>query len=167
MAALKLVMMGVVFVALLGASPSTVEARTHIPSILTTSESLENIDLDSVRVTDSSLDGKAISEDESWCDLGVEMWWEREVLDRGSSWVFGARDDAKTRRTPDMRPQYKQRDGQARGLPVIYSRFRSGIGTPQRGVVVPPWHNRRGGDDLTVVAAEKGGEATRPPLQSP
>ncbi|KAK9096735.1 hypothetical protein Sjap_022232 [Stephania japonica] len=43
MAALKLVMMGVVFVALLGASPSTVEARTHIPSILATSKSLENI----------------------------------------------------------------------------------------------------------------------------
>ncbi|KAK9159829.1 hypothetical protein Syun_006170 [Stephania yunnanensis] len=63
-AALKLVMttMGVVLVALLGASPSAVEARAHVPSILTTSETLENIDLDSVIVTGSNLDGKAISE---------------------------------------------------------------------------------------------------------
>ncbi|KAK9138500.1 hypothetical protein Sjap_009094 [Stephania japonica] len=61
MAALKLVMMGVVLVALLGASPPTVEATTHVPSILTTSESLENIDLDRVFVTGSNLDGNAIS----------------------------------------------------------------------------------------------------------
>ncbi|KAK9159827.1 hypothetical protein Syun_006168 [Stephania yunnanensis] len=64
MAALKLVMMmmGVVLVALLGASPPAVEARTHVPSILTKSETLENIDLDSVFVTGSSLNEKAISE---------------------------------------------------------------------------------------------------------
>ncbi|KAK9159831.1 hypothetical protein Syun_006172 [Stephania yunnanensis] len=64
-AALKLVMMtmGVVLVALLGASPSAVEARAHVPSILTTSETLENIDLDSVIVTGSNLDEKAISEE--------------------------------------------------------------------------------------------------------
>ncbi|KAK9138503.1 hypothetical protein Sjap_009097 [Stephania japonica] len=72
MAALKLVMMGVVSVALLGTSPSAVEARTHIPSILTASESLENIDLDSVLVPDSSLDGKAISKVPSALDsLGI------------------------------------------------------------------------------------------------
>ncbi|KAK9159833.1 hypothetical protein Syun_006174 [Stephania yunnanensis] len=66
MAASKLVMMmmmmGVVLVALLGASPSAVEARTHVPSILTTSETLENIDLDSVFVTGSNSNKKAISE---------------------------------------------------------------------------------------------------------
>ncbi|KAK9138493.1 hypothetical protein Sjap_009087 [Stephania japonica] len=63
MADLKLVMLGVVLVALLGPSPSTVEARTHIPSILTTSDqSLENIELNSVLVTGSTLDiEKAIS----------------------------------------------------------------------------------------------------------
>ncbi|KAK9138498.1 hypothetical protein Sjap_009092 [Stephania japonica] len=74
MAALKLVMMGVVLVmvALLGASPPSVDARSHIPSILTTSESLENIDLDNVLVTDSNLNAKAISEVRSALDsLGV------------------------------------------------------------------------------------------------
>ncbi|KAK9138496.1 hypothetical protein Sjap_009090 [Stephania japonica] len=72
MAALKLVMMGVVLVALLGASPPSVDARSHIPSILTTSESLENIDLDNVLVTDSNLNAKAISEVRSALDsLGI------------------------------------------------------------------------------------------------
>ncbi|KAK9138492.1 hypothetical protein Sjap_009086 [Stephania japonica] len=58
MAALKVVMMAVVSVALLGAnSLPTVEARTHVPSILTTSDqSLENIDLNNVLVTGSTLD---------------------------------------------------------------------------------------------------------------
>ncbi|KAK9159842.1 hypothetical protein Syun_006183 [Stephania yunnanensis] len=58
---MMMMMMGVVLVALLGASPSAVQARTHVPSILTTSETLENIDLDSVFVTGSNSNKKAIS----------------------------------------------------------------------------------------------------------
>ncbi|KAK9163768.1 hypothetical protein Syun_004670 [Stephania yunnanensis] len=59
MAALKLVMLGVALVALLGGSPPAVEARANnIPSILTTSESLENIDPDTLFTT-GSLDEKA------------------------------------------------------------------------------------------------------------
>ncbi|KAK9143613.1 hypothetical protein Syun_013013 [Stephania yunnanensis] len=55
MGVLKFVTMAVVLVALLGASPRTVEARTNAPTILTTSaESLENIDLDTVFVEESS-----------------------------------------------------------------------------------------------------------------
>ncbi|KAK9159835.1 hypothetical protein Syun_006176 [Stephania yunnanensis] len=59
---MMMMMMGVVLVALLGASPSAVQARTHVPSILTTSETLENIDLDSVFVTGFNLNGKTISD---------------------------------------------------------------------------------------------------------
>ncbi|KAK9147645.1 hypothetical protein Scep_006402 [Stephania cephalantha] len=55
MGVLKFVTMAVVLVALLGASPPTVEARTNAPTIPTTSaESLENIDLDTVFVEESS-----------------------------------------------------------------------------------------------------------------
>ncbi|KAK9141022.1 hypothetical protein Scep_010703 [Stephania cephalantha] len=51
-------------------SPPAVEARTHVPSILTTSETLENIDLNSVFVTGSNLNKKAIS--------GVSRQWTAE-----------------------------------------------------------------------------------------